>query len=77
MVMKRIWWFSLLFFLLGTSTPVLGQKDSIPTSTKFKGVVSGVVDFFMAMILTCLKARQDCHFFVTITDTISLRSIWA
>jgi hypothetical protein len=46
MGMKRIWQFSLLFFLLSTSTPVLGQQDSLPTSNQFKGVVSGVVDFF-------------------------------
>ncbi len=46
MVMKRIWQFSLLFFLIGSSTPVLGQQDSLPNSNQFKGVVSGVVDFF-------------------------------
>ena len=46
MGIKRIWQFSVLFFLLSTSTPVLGQQDSLPTSNEFKGVVSGVVDFF-------------------------------
>lgn len=44
--MKQVWWFNSLFFLIVFGTPVFGQQDSIPTSTEFKGVVSGVVDFF-------------------------------
>ena len=46
MAMKQIWWFNTLIFLLVISTPVFGQQDSIPNSKEFKGVVSGVVDFF-------------------------------
>ena len=46
MAMKQIWWFTTLIFSLVICTPVFGQQDSIPTSNQFKGVVSGVVDFF-------------------------------
>jgi hypothetical protein len=46
MKMKHVWWFNTLFFLVVARTPVFGQQDSIPTSTEFKGVISGVVDFF-------------------------------
>lgn len=46
MAMKRIWWFNAIFFLVISGTPVFGQQDSLPSSTEFKWVVSGVVDFF-------------------------------
>ena len=46
MAMKQIWWFNTFIFLLVINTPVFGQQDSIPNPNEFKGVVSGVVDFF-------------------------------